>query len=85
MVTLNNFADTLLKGGDPEQALQRVERADTIARASFPAGHPYIAATTLTRAEIHLAQGRYDDVEAALSRLMAQTPPLSVERHSSSR
>jgi eukaryotic-like serine/threonine-protein kinase len=76
VVTLNNYADTLLKSGQLVEALVRVERADGIARASFPVGHPYIAATSLTRAEIHTALRRFDEADVALTQLMAQTPPL---------
>jgi tetratricopeptide (TPR) repeat protein len=76
VVTLNNFGDTLLKSGAVTEALALVERGDAIARKSFPPGHPYIAATTLTRAECWLTQGRRADAKAALEELVAQKPPL---------
>ena len=76
VVTLNNLGDTLLKSGHVDQALSTVERGDTIARKAFPAGHPYIAATTLTLAEAFVVLGRLKESKASLDALMAQTPPL---------
>lgn len=76
VVTLNNFGDTLLKAGFIEEALRHVDRGDAIARKAFPVGHPYIAATTLTRSEAWLTQGRTAEAKQALDALVVQTPPL---------
>lgn len=76
VVTLNNFGDTLLKAGFVDEALVHADRGDAIARKSFPPGHPYIAATTLTRVEAWLLQGKVAEAKQALEALVVQTPPL---------
>jgi tetratricopeptide (TPR) repeat protein len=76
VVTLNNFGDTLLKSGAIDQAFMHVSRAQALAKKHFALGHPYVAATTLTLAEVTAARGQRAEATAALDALLSQQPPL---------
>jgi len=77
VVTLNNFGDTFGKSGRLVEGGAATKRAQAIAKKSYPLGHPYVRATTLTSSEILLAKGDLAGATAEVNAVLSLQPPPS--------